>query len=334
MLHSFKRLALKFALCIAVLAAYVTEASAQYYTLTISEEPYVELTNAFMLTTPDEVGDFYLPSITDFSFSGFGVPLGFDAESTGGQGTLISKEGYIAANMIPGNDSIISFHGFLSNHFVRRDNTSSISVSQEGMPGEQILKVQWKNLGFKNNKDADHVNFQIWLHELDNSVSYHYGPSVISSNAAFGGASGPVVGMSQANWPAFTTFSKSDYLVGYATEPTFAHPPYLTKALRSVPAPGVVYTFRPTGAASVIEAGSAKNIKAQESILADRLELTLPQAGMHTLVLMDIAGREVGTTTGSSKLSVSTRGLPRGVYFYRVIGSGLEVVTQGPVLVP
>lgn len=295
------------------------EIQGKNYDLTISQGNYTELTNAYVFSTPSEIQPFYLVYLSDFNFNAFGVKLGFDSASTGGQGTLVSFEGYLAANMIPANDSIVSFHAFLCNNFKRRDETSSISISQEGTPGDQIIKCQWKNFGFVGHPASDFVNFQLWLHEKDNSISYHYGPMKITSKAAFKGAGGPVVGLSQANWPAFDHFYKSEYLAGSATAPNIAHPSYLTIAMDAVPTEGMVYTFKSQTLAEVKPFNaSSVAVAFYPQPFTNTLRCNVSAAGMHTLVLYDLTGKERNRVSGERELQLNRNNLESGIYFYRL----------------
>ncbi len=43
--------------------------------------------------------------------------------------------------------------------------------------GEQIFKIEWKNMGFKNCTANDSLNMQMWIFERTNKVQFRYGKS-------------------------------------------------------------------------------------------------------------------------------------------------------------
>lgn len=59
---------------------------------------------------------------------------------------------------------------------------SAISYLNEGFPGSQILKVEWRNAGFwEDSSISDFINFQVWFYEGSNVIEYRYGPSQINN---------------------------------------------------------------------------------------------------------------------------------------------------------
>jgi hypothetical protein len=59
-------------------------------------------------------------------------------------------------------------------------STSPIKYTIEGAQGSHILKIQWKNAGFKSMCGApidttNSINYQIWLFEQDNHIEIHFG---------------------------------------------------------------------------------------------------------------------------------------------------------------
>ena len=73
---------------------------------------------------------------------------------------------------------------------------SAITYAVEGTAGTQILKIEFKNCGVYEGTGDDAINFQIWLHESNNSIEYHYGSHQISDPAtAYDENGGPQIGL-------------------------------------------------------------------------------------------------------------------------------------------
>jgi hypothetical protein len=70
------------------------------------------------------------------------------------------------------------------------------------------------------------------------------------------------------------------------------------------------------------------------------IEFDLPKAGIVTLRIFDIAGREVSKEinslslrTGNYKVNFNSAGLSSGVYFYSLVVDGANIATKKMVLV-
>jgi hypothetical protein len=73
---------------------------------------------------------------------------------------------------------------------------SAITYAVEGAAGSQILKIEFKNCAVYEGTGDDAVNFQIWLHQADNSIEYRYGSHQISDPAtAYDENGGPQIGL-------------------------------------------------------------------------------------------------------------------------------------------
>ena len=63
---------------------------------------------------------------------------------------------------------------------------SPISYKVEGLPGNRILKVEWKNAGFYDEDDSlgtlnDYINFQLWIYEGTHDIEMHFGSNMITN---------------------------------------------------------------------------------------------------------------------------------------------------------
>ncbi|MFN2423875.1 MAG: T9SS type A sorting domain-containing protein [Cryomorphaceae bacterium] len=76
---------------------------------------------------------------------------------------------------------------------------STISWVTEGNPGNRILKIQYKDVGFYaevfgGGTAENRVNFQMWFYELGSAVEFRFGPSNVTTPlVAYEGLSGPPI---------------------------------------------------------------------------------------------------------------------------------------------
>lgn len=79
----------------------------------------------------------------------------------------------------------------------RGQDASPILMEVTGFPGQQILKIEWRNAGFYEDTSSflnNFVNFQIWIHEVSGNIEFHYGTSYVDVNS-HGGSTGPTIGI-------------------------------------------------------------------------------------------------------------------------------------------
>lgn len=123
-----------------------------------------------------------------------------------------------------------------------RDSLAGIYYQVSGSTGNRLLKIEWRNMGLDSNASGDFVNFQLWLYEADQKIEFHYGPSNVTSNNVFGGATGPSVIITLLN----TSFSSAYYfysLTGAADNPQFKNPGNGNDNIDGIPSSGTVYNF-------------------------------------------------------------------------------------------
>ncbi|MFT5833721.1 MAG: hypothetical protein ACI97N_001349 [Cognaticolwellia sp.] len=73
---------------------------------------------------------------------------------------------------------------------------SPISYQIDGMIGNQIIKIEYKNIGFFDGIMNDSISFQIWLYENTDQIEYRFGSGIVSNpNIVFQGNSGPICGL-------------------------------------------------------------------------------------------------------------------------------------------
>ncbi|GAB5553388.1 MAG: hypothetical protein Sapg2KO_29790 [Saprospiraceae bacterium] len=92
---------------------------------------------------------------------------------------------------------------------------SPISYEITGVPGNNILKIQWENAGFRQNS-SDFVNYQIWLFEIDSHLEIRFGSRQFDT-ATFEQFNDETLGI---RW-IFDSCSNYWGVVGQANAPTY-----------------------------------------------------------------------------------------------------------------
>lgn len=161
-----------------LLVAVATHAQPGNMVLTVSNAPYVNLTNPTIVTQSDW-DDF------DADF-----PLGFNYTLLGSTNDSV----FIRADVSQGSDiqlridSINTGFGLVIDFMDRVSVTnipSTIGYEVETVSGKKIAKIQWKDVGFFDEWDAystmnDSANIQMWLYE-EGHLEFRFGGSRIQS---------------------------------------------------------------------------------------------------------------------------------------------------------
>ncbi|MEO5928867.1 MAG: T9SS type A sorting domain-containing protein [Candidatus Kapaibacterium sp.] len=278
---------LMYALALVLLLCGGGALSAQtYYTPSTSAGTYTELTDATVVSNmPDTVG--YGVSIP-FTMEAFGTRFDFQSSPAT---VYIFSSGFIA---IAPADRIYSFDAFVS-MLAWRDSTSSISYRLDGDPGQQVLKVQWKNMRMVGNPVGDFVNVQMWLSQKDNSMEVHVGPNHVTGTAAYYSYSGPAIGGFVAS-ADFSVYYNTFHLTGNPLKPgTDRKQGYYP--MGGTPADGMIYHFSYKAPSSVDEpVRNASAVSFAPNPCADRSRIELPadMGGKHpTLIVHDLLGRDL-----------------------------------------
>lgn len=181
----------------------LTCALGQSYYFSQSAGPYADLTENTALTTSEVWDDpqLTIPIGFDFTFYdttistiylddwGYGAELSIDTSEIGTYGLLIPY----------GSD--IMDRGYTFTAGGATASQSTISYKLEGSSGSRVLKIEWKNVGFYSEIEADDLstdftNFQLWLFEGSNNIEMHYGPNSITQPVlCYEGETGTYIGM-------------------------------------------------------------------------------------------------------------------------------------------
>lgn len=139
---------------------------AQSYTFSINQQAYQDLQNEYLIT--EDTLSPYAMLILGSDYRVFGHDLA-DTLNIGVNGWVTSTSNYYSFAL----DPLIGNYHF-------PDTNSRISYEQVSDPENNLLKVQWKNVG-TDGDPSERLNFQLWIYEMDQKVEFHFGPGTSSN---------------------------------------------------------------------------------------------------------------------------------------------------------
>jgi hypothetical protein len=292
------------ALLILLFAARLS-ASAQYQ-VNVTSGTYADLTGAYVLSfvTPDS--GYYFAA--NFDFPTFARTASFKQQSNPPSlGGFVSQKGYLAVYESPGYQNTIVFQCLYQNGFRTVPGITKVSAKIEGGSGNSILKCEWKDL-VKDNNTTQRINFQVWLHEADGKISYHYGPNTFASRAA--SAYSGIVVINQN----FTAVLEGYHLEGNPASPavytgitTFAWPTF-----DSIPEEGSVITLS-RSTTGLNETALQTSSGFYPNPASENVSFT-GENEVGAVTISDISGRIIRVETVQEDRSISTAGLKEGIY--------------------
>lgn len=158
----------------------------------------------------------------------------------GQKAILLGVNGYLAG--VNNNYGFI-IDGFFSNIIPKENEQSEISMEAIGIPGDYLIKFQWKNVGLKGHFENDFLNFQIWLYQKTGKIEVHIGPNQITSTLGFNKFMGPKIGVMLSN-SNFSEIYQSSYLSQNPENPQIETFTNLIN-LNGIPTDSTVYVFEP-----------------------------------------------------------------------------------------
>lgn len=210
---------------------------------------------------------------------------------------------------------------------------SPISYQVIGKERNQILKIEWNNVGFLEDLSRNYyMNFQLWLYEKSHMIEVHYGPSYVPDN--FFTSEYSLCGF-------FTLDTTTKTGSGYVLEEDkgnyvfgFKHldsdwenfDDYLLDDLdffKSVPENGTVFRFYPEYAVGMNEIESV--IKMHPNPTTDVLYFENNEQLPIQYKIVSLEGRILKTGTSSEqKIQVDVSNLNTGMYFLRGTKNGVH----------
>lgn len=269
----------------------------QYYSFSQASEPYTELRNPQLVNNRDSIAESYKWNVP-------GAYYLFNERIS--SNILISRDGFILC----GNpEHVMPVSPYLA-YLEKRDSTSSISVLKE----DNIVKVQWKNMGLKGHPAGDFVNFQLWFYVGQPRVEFRYGKGQVTDTAAFSGKPGADVVLGRFN-SDLTEVYEYHHLVGDPAVPA-DDTVGIGESLTAAPAEGTVYRFQyvPAGIARV-EVPSSMRVYPNPAKDFVTIDGVAPNA---QYMIVDLSGRIIasGNLGGNNMLDITR--VPKGMYMIRV----------------
>ncbi|MFN5621649.1 MAG: T9SS type A sorting domain-containing protein [Flavobacteriales bacterium] len=235
------------------------------YEFTVFSDPYFDLTAPSSISNEDVWDD---PSY--FVSTGFDVQL-FD-EITNVLGILQPGAQVVSINEA-NPDTVQVICPYMADIMNANDSmaVSPISYQLEGPPGNAVLKLEWKNVGFYGEWDAANTyfnttNFQIWLYQNAPIIEYRYGPNTIKSGGLihfFG--TGPLVLLANnallngTGWDGLWCVSGNPSSPVITSIPS-GQQPLPGQELNSEPQSGTVYRFSLLNSAVAESAAAGFNL--------------------------------------------------------------------------
>lgn len=291
------------------------------YNFSATNEPYNDLVGSTSLNNGQVWDD---PS--------YAIPLGFDFQisthvfntiyivgwSSGGiLSSTPSPAGIIPIMMPIGQD-------ILDKGYTTGVSQSNISYKIDGSIGNEILKIEWNNVGFwDDTTENDFMNFQLWLYNETNIIEYRYGSSSINNpNESFEGETGPIVALfSKIDVYADKLYDDNGYiLTGNPVNPTVIivepdnEPQGTLPSLQGKIPDGTVYRFTP----SSLSTENFKNIDfaIYPNPATDYFHVKTT-ADDYQINLYNTIGQKVKHNVHSEG-TIDVQDLPRGIYLVEI----------------
>jgi len=192
-----------------------------------------------------------------------------------------------------------------------KNDSGGIYYLIEGEPGEQILKIDWRNALLKDAEIAgsDSINFQVWLYEFSNEIEFHYGISNIDS-----GTYDKIIGRC---FIQSLDKNKSLLLHSSPSNPTIIKNDTNTiLGLDTFPLSAYVYQFSPISqTTNVVKNEQDKNATVFPNPFNETITIT-SESPIKTLKIYNLEGKCLISETDNK---INTKHLASGVYMLYVI---------------
>lgn len=271
------------------------------YSFQETTDAYTELTGATVIKSTDfNSGGFYNLPVTNEVYKLYDVRFKFGGILT----FAVQPNGNIRID----NDSSLIIIDAAFTFLDSIDNTSQISYKIEGTSGNQIVKVQWKNLKIRDGAANNFVNFQIWVHQKSGVIENRYGASSSSNQNGFPPTTGPQVGIFYSP-DDFSGIYEKQWINGHHTTPILdTSKNYSFRAMEGVPPQGVVYRFTPRFSTLSILPIAKSALKIYPNPATNVLNLSAEATGQ----VVDIVGKAVLSFSNQTNINISH--LPTGIY--------------------
>jgi hypothetical protein len=326
-------LSYQYALALILSLLISKESFSQVYTFSKSTAPYNDL-----------VSPINLNGTTFWDEENWVIPIGF--KFLGHDTLTVSSNGLVSlANYDKLVDQQVTYtisafaDASIGADLIDRDinnpQTSPINYQLSGASPSQILKIEWKNVGFYNSDAADFISFQLWLYE-DSTIEMRYGPHYFSDTQIFSinSSSGAVIGIGSYKYDLnppgaknnqYVNLAPSIYLTGNVKSPgTSAGFNSLAASDTSscAPANETRFTFKTNySIASGITNGQELPVRLYPNPASSIVHLEFENKASAEICLLDATGKALKKTTlsaGQSSTSLDIEGLSKGLYIMKI----------------
>ncbi|MFM7725329.1 MAG: hypothetical protein ACKO7B_01385, partial [Flavobacteriales bacterium] len=168
--------------CLLLSFAFLSKLSAQTfpYGFSVLNDPYTDLLEPISISNADVWDDPFYTASAGFEFTLF--------ETLTNTLGIISPGSQIVNLNEASPDTVELLAPYFADIMTANDNdpVSPISYQLEGPPGNQVFKLEWKNVGFYGEFQASNsfyntTNFQLWLYQNSGVIEFRYGPNTIKS---------------------------------------------------------------------------------------------------------------------------------------------------------
>lgn len=292
----------------------------QTYSFQATTAPYADLTNPISLNNGEVwvFPDYTIPIGFNFWYFHEYIDTLYFFEESAAMLTTSNEEGGFHKLLIPFGSMLID-RGYGTSQ-----SLSPLSYELSGEPGNRVLKIEWKNVGFGFEYDAintlnDYVNFQLWLYEASGNIELHFGPlSIIHPEFAYIDVSGPSVALiPEYNYDEDTLSSSSLWLQGNPENPVMVQTAEFISLEGNIP-PNTVYQFKNLTVGGNINPLNSAVVypNPASDYLTIRLEKKLNS--LAEISICDINGRIVYQTAQNSnqtgEVQVPVTELKNGIY--------------------
>lgn len=188
-------------------------------------------------------------------------------------------------------------------------STISYKLDKVGVTGEDVLKVEWKNVKVNGSSASDSINFQVWCYK-DGVIEYHYGPSYLAEPVFFDEFE--ISFFEKDEMEFFYYYSLS----GNPDSPSLVKDPEFIHYVDGLPKNGTVYRFY-RGAIGIDEKGNSQSaIDVYPNPSSTFITLTANNLQAETpITFFEVTGKQVFSETLSANKTINISHLPNGIYF-------------------
>ena len=297
------------------------------YNFNTTMETYQDLSNPISLNNNDPWNNSSIfPVYFNFDFQ-VGSQIFTAVNVMAGGGLSFPGQGNIQLRVYGHPDS-----GYLLEDRDQLNSASPISYEISGNTGEQILKIQWENAGFRewcaSSDTSDYANFQIWLYESNNKIEVHFGDYLAGA-----GAYGQPDCNSETDGTQFIlefdTCNNALSLTGNANLPSYDYRNHCIWQpgvhVSGTPSSGIVYnlTLLETTINEIIET----NIQIYPNPAASQLTIGCNQLSINKIEITDLTCKTIKTITQNTN-TIDITDLSKGIYFINLFLDDMTVTRK------